>query len=168
LVPPALVLSAGAAYAETYLSIEEAQAALFPGERLSPADLTLTADQMKAIEKASGVNVRVKQVRAWRASGGGVFFLDQVLGKHEYITYAVGLNADGSVRGIEILEYRENYGGQIREAAWRGQFVGKTAADPLKLDRDIANISGATLSCRHVTDGVKRLLGFYENDLKKR
>jgi Na+-translocating ferredoxin:NAD+ oxidoreductase RnfG subunit len=45
--------------------------------------------------------------------------------------------------------------------------VGKTSQSPLKLDRDIKNISGATLSCRHVTDGVKRLLAFYEVALKR-
>jgi len=38
---------------------------------------------------------------------------------------------------------------------------------PLKLDRDIKNISGATLSCRHVADEVKRLLAFYEIALKR-
>ena len=99
---------------------------------------------------------------AWRVESGGLFIVDEVIGKHEYITYAVGLNADGSVRGIEIMDYRESYGHEIRDPAWRAQFTGKTAADPLKLDRDIKNISGATLSCRHITDAVKRLLATYE------
>ena len=36
----------------------------------------------------------------------------------------------------------------------------------LKLDEDIQNISGATLSCRHLTDGVKRLLALYDLVLK--
>jgi Na+-translocating ferredoxin:NAD+ oxidoreductase RnfG subunit len=49
---------------------------------------------------------------------------------------------------------------------WRAQFVGKTSKSTLKLDSDIKNISGATLSCRHITDGVKRLLAFYEIALK--
>ena len=89
------------------------------------------------------------------------------MGKHEFITYAVGLNANGSVKQIEVMDYRETYGGQIREETWRSQFVGKTARSTLKLDADIKNISGATLSCRHVTDGVKRLLAFYEVALKR-
>ena len=72
------------------------------------------------------------------------------------------------MRGVEILEYLESYGYQIRDPAWRHQFAGKTARDPLKLDQDIRNISGATLSCRHLTDGIKRLLGFYESALKQR
>jgi len=161
LIPPAIVLSAGGAYGEIYLSVEEAQRVLFPGERLVTAEVMLMPDQVKAIEKASGINVRVKAVQAWKASGGGVFFVDQVLGKHEYITWALGVNGDGTVRGLEILEYRETYGGEVRNARWRAQFVGKKNGDPLKLDRDIKNISGATLSCRHITDGVKRLLATF-------
>jgi Na+-transporting NADH:ubiquinone oxidoreductase subunit NqrC len=72
------------------------------------------------------------------------------------------------VRGIEILEYRESYGHEVRMAAWRKQFAGKSIADPLQLDQDIRNISGATLSCRHVTAGVKRLLALHEIALKGR
>ena len=46
----------------------------------------------------------------------------------------------------------------MREAAWRKNFKGKTLDDKFKLDVDVPNISGATLSSRNVTDGVKRLL----------
>jgi Na+-translocating ferredoxin:NAD+ oxidoreductase RnfG subunit len=104
-------------------------------------------------------------VRVWAVSGGGWFFVDDVLGKHEFITYAVGLDATGAVRGVEILTYREAYGGQINTPKWRAQFTGKTTASPLLLDQDIANITGATLSCRHVMEGVKRVLSIYETAL---
>ena len=116
---------------------------------------------------ASGVRVLHDEQQVWRVSGGGWFIVDEVVGKHEFITYAVGLNANGSVKQIEVMDYRETYGGEIRNENWRAQFVGKTSQSPLKLDRDIKNISGATLSCRHVTDGVKRLLAFYEIALKR-
>jgi hypothetical protein len=56
----------------------------------------------------------------------------------------------------------------VRTAAWRRQFAGKSVADPLQLDQDIRNISGATFSCRHVTAGVKRLLTLHEIVLKRR
>ncbi len=161
LVPPAIVLSAGVAHAEQYLSLVEAQAIIFPGQRLTPENLTLSAEQARAIEKASGVHVRVKAIRAWRAENGGVLFVDQVLGKHEFITWALGVNADGTVRDVEILDYRETYGSEVRKPQWRAQFVGKAHGAELKVNRDIRNISGATLSCRHVTDGVKRLLATY-------
>ena len=88
--------------------------------------------------------------QVWRVSGGGWFIVDEVVGKHEFITYAVGLNADGSVKQIEVMVYRETYGYEIRNEKWRAQFVGKTGQSGLKLDDDIKNISGATLSC-HTT-----------------
>jgi hypothetical protein len=58
------------------------------------------------------------------------------------------------VRQVEILSYRESHGYEIRQDAWRAQFVGKGPAAPIRIGDDIRNISGATLSCTHVTDGV--------------
>jgi Na+-translocating ferredoxin:NAD+ oxidoreductase RnfG subunit len=116
------------------------------------------------------VRVRLSKQKVWRAVRQdqflGWFIQDEVLGKHEYIQWGLALNRDGSVRQIEILDYRETYGYQIRDAKWRAQFYGKSHGARLKLDDDIKNISGATLSSRHITDGVKRLLSFYEVALK--
>ena len=82
------------------------------------------------------------------------------------ITYAVAINPNGSIAGIEVLEYVESYGYEVAEAQWRKQFVGKTANDPIKLNQDIQNIGGATLSCKHLTDGVKRVTVLYNLALK--
>ena len=167
---PAIVVPAGAAplsaYATTYFTTEQAQQAIFPGKVLTAAPVMLTDAQSRAIEKASGVSVRNRGIKAWKVESGGWFVLDEVVGKHEFITYAVGIDMNGGVKDIEIVDYRETYGYQVRNADWRRQFVGKTAADPLKLDRDVRNISGATLSCKHVTDGVRRVLATYEVILK--
>ena len=92
--------------------------------------------------------------------------VDRVVGKHEFITMAVGINANGTVKQIEIMDYKESYGYEVRDAAWRAQFVGKSASSPLQLNADIRNISGATLSSKHVTDGVKRILQRYQSTLK--
>ena len=157
---PTLVAPAHA-FATTYLTVEQAQALIFPQTSLSADFRTLTDDQVKQIRQDSGVNVLNRDLKVWRVAGGGWFILDQVLGKHEFITYAVGLDSQGAVKQIEILDYRESYGDQIRYPQWRGQFYGKRHGATLKLDEDIKNISGATLSCRHITDGVKRLLSTY-------
>lgn len=154
----ALSLVPAAAQAVTYLSTAQAQALMFPGAALRPDFRTLTPDQVAAIQRDSGVNVLTKELKAWRASDGGWFIVDQVVGKHEFITFALALDAAGAVRDVEILDYRESYGGQVRNPAWRAQFTGKRHGAPLKLTADIKNISGATLSCKHVTDGVRRLL----------
>jgi Na+-translocating ferredoxin:NAD+ oxidoreductase RnfG subunit len=153
-------------YATTYLSVEQAQELIFPGAKLAPAFVTLTDAQRKQVAQVSGVNAPSAEIRAWRVASGGFFIVDAVVGKHELITYALGLSADGSVKQVEILDYRESYGYEIRNQNWRRQFVGKGVGDPLRLDQDINNISGATLSCRHVTDGVRRLLAVYDAVLK--
>jgi hypothetical protein len=64
---------------------------------------------------------------------------------------------DGVLREVEILSYRESHGQEIRQDSWRKQFAGKTASSPLRVGDDVANISGATLSCSHVADGVRRI-----------
>jgi len=164
---PISALIAPSGFAVQYLTMDQAQRAIFPGKSFTPAPVKLTGAQRKAIEQTSGVRVLHDEQRVWRVDGDGWFIVDEVVGKHEFITYAVGLNADGSVKQIEIMDYRETYGDQIRDPKWRAQFVGKTSKSKLKLDSDIKNISGATLSCRHITDGVKRLLAVYEIALKR-
>ena len=174
IVPSAIIVSAGAipCYAKTYLTVEQAQKICFTNAtQFVSADVTLTPEQMKVIEKDSGVRVRLDKQKVWRVLRGDQFLgwviQDEVLGKHEFIQWVLALNADGSVRQIEILDYRETYGYQVRDEKWLAQFTGKQHGAPLKLDDDIKNISGATLSSRHITDGVKRLLSFYELVLKK-
>src|SRR4030095_13472430 len=112
--------------------------------------------QAEAIEKLSGQKVLSRAQQIWRAQMGdkllGYFIVDYVVGQHLLIDYAVALDAQGLVKQVEILEYRESYGGEIRGASWRKQFVGKSAKSPLVLNKDVLNISGATLSCRHVSE----------------
>ncbi len=163
---PISALVVPSAFAVRYLTVDQAQQAIFPGKSFTAAPVKLTSVQRKAIEQASGVRVLHDEQQVWRVSGGGWFIVDEVVGKHEFITYAAGLNPEGSVKQIEIMGYRETYGGQIRDQKWRAQFVGKTSKSTLKLDGDVKNISGATLSCRHITDGVKRLLAVYEIALR--
>jgi len=166
LLPAIVVAAPSGAYATQYFTVEQAQAAIFHGATFTPSVVAISDAQKKEIERRTGVNVRLREQRVWRVSTGGFFILDEVVGKHEFITYALGLNADGSVRQIEVMDYRESYGYEIRNAEWRKQFIDKRDGDPLKLDVDIKNIGGATLSCRHIADGVKRLLAFYDVALK--
>jgi Na+-translocating ferredoxin:NAD+ oxidoreductase RnfG subunit len=162
LLPLAAIVLPAQAHATTYLTVEQVQAALFPGETLTADFRTLTNDQISAIRKASGNAPLSPNLKAWRASGGGVLIVDEVVGKHEFITFALAIDPAGAARQIEIMDYRESFGDQVRDPKWRAQFTGKKAGDALKLNDDIKNISGATLSSKHVTDGVRRLLATYD------
>lgn len=166
---PAAVLSAASplCFGVQYMSLEQAQGLIFAqAQEFVAAPVALTPDQIERIERQSGVKVRAARQQVWEARAGGKligwFIVDQVIGKHDLITYAAGINLDGSLRQFQVIEYREAYGYQVRELKWRDQFVGKTVADPLKVGTDIVNISGATMSCHHVTEGIKRLLAFFD------
>ena len=172
LAVPVLAAAPSPAIATDYLTVAEAQRILVPGaEQFTPYDVTLSKDQLKQIKKIAGVPQRAANPRVWKATADGKMLgwviVDEVIGKHEFITYAAGISPDGHVLGIEIMTYRESKGDQVRNAKWRNLFRNKTLADPFKLNKDIPNISGATLSCRNLTDGVKRLLALHSVALPK-
>jgi Na+-translocating ferredoxin:NAD+ oxidoreductase RnfG subunit len=165
LAAPLAIIST-ASWSNVYFSTEQAQQAIFAGGKFTPANVTLSSEERDTLRSRSGVYEPFQENRVWTVEGRGFFIVDQVVGKHEMITYAVGLNVDGSVKQVEILEYKETYGHEVRDAVWRKQFVGKTFASPVKLNKDIVNITGATLSSKHLTDGVRRVLTVYDLVLK--
>ena len=142
--PTALAITmAGPAQAVQYLSVAQAQKLAFP---------------------AATHFAEVQAGRVWKADAGGrvlgFFVFDRVIGKHLYIDYSVALEPGGRIHRVDILQYRESYGDDVKSPSWLAQFVGKTGASPLKVGSDIRNISGATLSSLHVTEGVKRIAAF--------
>src|SRR6195256_1673355 len=105
-LPAAVIASSAApAYAVQYLSVDAAQKLAFPSAN-------------RFVENGG---------QTWKAQAGdkllGLFVLDHVIGKHLYIDYAVALDTNGRVMRVEILQYRESYGGEVREPGWLAQFV---------------------------------------------
>ncbi len=172
LIAPALAAFVAApAYAVQYMNIEQAQKQFFPqAESFALSPLELTNEQKAFVEKVAGVRMRYSRQPIWKALANGKqvgwVVQDEVFGKHEFITYAVALDMAGTVLGVEILDYRETHGREVRNANWRAQFHGKQHGAPLRLDNDIQNISGATLSCKHISEGVRRILALHEAALK--
>ena len=153
--------------AERYLTLAEVQSLCFPeADRFEEQVLRFSGADVLRIERQSGVRVANEGNRVFYAYQGaelaGVIFIDHVLGKHEIIDYAVAITPGGKVNQVEIMEYRESYGGEIRAPKWRKQFKGKSARSSLRLHGDIYNISGATMSCRNMTDGIKRVLATFD------
>ena len=150
------------AFAVDYLSAEQAAKLMFPdADAFEARDVSLDAATLQQLA-TQGVDTRSARwpVRVAKQGGNtlGYVVTDAVIGKVELIDYAVGIALDGSVKQIEILSYRESHGFEVRLPAWRKQFIGKGAGSAIQVGEDIANISGATLSCTHVTDGVRRIV----------
>ena len=74
--PTAIIVSAGAipCYAATYLTVEQAQRLCFAdATEFASAEVKLTREQMKAVEKDSGVRMRLDAQKIWRAQAGDKF-----------------------------------------------------------------------------------------------
>lgn len=151
-----------------HLTGDQAKTLIWGDLPMEPLSVKLTEQQMKAIQEASGVWVRKRSsnIRALKSSDNHWLIYDQVIGKHENIDLAVGITNQGAVKGVEILVYRESYGCEILHPKWLGQFLAKGSSDPIEIESDIVNISGATLSCVHVTDGVSRLTHTWDQVLR--
>lgn len=93
-----------------------------------------------------------------RAGGAvtGYTILDHQLGQHEPIDFGVLFQPDGVVARVEVLVYREAYGDGVRGEAFRRQFVGLGPSAPMRPGKDIRIVSGATISTRSISVGVRR------------
>lgn len=133
------------------------------GESIVVARRTLTLNdrQIAAVKASTGYSVGGSAPVYTVSSGGktvGYGIVDEVRGKSKLITYMLMVDASLVVKDLEVIAYREPYGGEIQYEAFRRQFRGKTPKDPIKVGNDIRNISGATISTNAVTNGVRRLL----------
>ena len=172
---PAIVLAtlapAPIVVAADYLSLDAAQHAVFPqADSFTPVVVTPSAAQLQMLLAQAGPQPPHGSIRIWRATRAGVplgyFFVDEVNGKENLITYALGIDATGALCNLEIMSYRESHGGEIRNPAWRAQFDHRSALGQLRFGIDIKNISGATLSSEHVTQGVRWLMALWQSLLR--
>jgi Na+-translocating ferredoxin:NAD+ oxidoreductase RnfG subunit len=149
--------------AAVFMEIDQAQKLLLPqADSYEPVTLVLDENKLSAIAAQSETRVSKNFApRVWQAKAAtqalGWVVADRVIGKYDWIDYAVAFSPEGAVLGVEILAYRESHGAEIRQAAWRKQFMGRASPQSLRFGDDIRHISGATLSCQHVTEGVQRL-----------
>ena len=128
----------------------------------TPFELVLDEELRGQVASRAGVRSAPARLSGHAVWSGttllGHALVDDVVGKTRPITFLLALDAELKVLGIEILAYRESHGGEVKRRDWRAQFRGKQAGAPLAHGRDIANIAGATISCRNLTNAVRARL----------
>lgn len=92
----------------------------------------------------------------------GYGILDNVKGKSQPITYLTVIDTSGDLVDVNILVYRESHGGEVQNESFRRQFRGKNYRSKIEIAKDIKGISGATISSRSVTNGVKKIMSIFE------
>ncbi len=84
-------------------------------------------------------------------------FVDNTIGKSMPITFLVIFSEKGEIIHVQILKYREPYGGEISSPSWTSQFKGLFFNTKFTVGKNIDGISGATISIHSVTKGVHKL-----------
>ncbi len=88
----------------------------------------------------------------------GYYYLGKAYGKADYFDFIVVFDTNLIVSKVKILVYREDHGGEVGSKRWLKQFIGTTKKQQLKYQKDIAAISGATISAKSMTNEVNKLL----------
>lgn len=154
------------ANAQHYYSVPEILTYLFPkSDKVDFEKKYLSNTQIQSIRKDLKTSDVMKDWTVYVAhtknNVDGYAIIDNVFGKEKPITYVVSISPTGEVKEVELLEYRESHGGQVKNKAFRNQFVGKMVKDPIKIGQDIQHVSGATISSKSIAFGVKRALAVW-------
>lgn len=159
-------LAAAADGVYQYLSIEQAPRVIFPEadvfERNDlPVDDAMRRRMKKVIGRAKPSIWEPFYISFVAKKAGeiiGYAVICEEIGKHRPITFIVGTTPDGAVRDVALIAYREPIGGEVRDRRFLKQFQRKDLGQPIRQYHDIKNISGATLSVRAMSRGVRKAL----------
>lgn len=149
--------------AEIYLKEEESLKIMFPkSEHVRKELIKLTPEKKALIEERIGWKFPEESFDVYIGESGaqidGYAVVQNTIGKHKPMTYMVGIDNKGLVSDVELLVFREARGSEVRQKRFNAQYEGKSVLDPVRINKDIINISGATMSVRSMSAGIKRVL----------
>jgi hypothetical protein len=149
--------------AEVYLREEDGLKIMFPkSERVRKEIIKLGPEKKSLIEERIGWKFPEESFEVYIGETGtqidGYAVVQNTIGKHKPMTYMVGVDNQGFVSDVELLVFREARGSEVRQKRFNAQYEGKTVHDPVRINKDIINISGATMSVRSMSAGIKRVL----------
>ena len=143
----------GAAKSEAAEKIHQSPASFvaeaFDAAPPPPRRLWLDDKLQKSIEPILGHRYGGVGIRYWRRGARTAWVLEEI-GKYRPITAGFIVEA-GQMARVRVLVYRESHGWEIRYPFFTDQFTGMRLDDEGRPDRDIDNISGATLSVGALT-----------------
>jgi hypothetical protein len=150
-------------HAEVFMTEEDAVKIMFPkSERVRKTTIRLSREKKDLIEQRIGWKFPEDsfEVHIGETSDkiDGYAMVHNTIGKHKHMTYMVGVDARGACTDVELLVFREAKGSDVGRKRFNAQYEGKTVFDPIRINKDILNISGATMSVRSINAGVKRVL----------
>ena len=150
-------------HAEVFMSEEDAVKIMLPkSERVRKEAIQLTQEKKDLIEQRIGWKFPEQGFDVYIGKTGdkidGYAMVHNTIGKHKHMTYMVGVDPHGAISDVELLVFREARGSEVGRKRFNAQYEGKTVLDPIRINKDIINITGATMSVRSISAGIKRAL----------
>ena len=97
----------------------------------------------------------------------GYFIVTQAPSKFHQFDYYIIFNNKADVLKVEVLCYRENYGGEICNKNWLKQFAGLETNNYVRYNRNINGISGATISVNSIKKDIFKLTNSLKESITK-
>lgn len=146
-----------------YLTPDQALQKAFPkADTIWSETWTPSPAQRKQIERRLGWRLAEPHFEIFQArkknQNLGYAVITEQIGLYKPITFMVKADRQGKNDGVWIMVYRESRGGEVKRQRFLSQYKGKKASSPIRLNRDIIGVSGATLSVRALNGGVKKIL----------
>ncbi len=160
-----LALTARQAQAKLFMNQEKALAKAFPeADAVERKTLFLTPEQARAVEEESRTRVDSSIVTYYVGKKGDTplgtaFFSTRVVRTMPMLLMTV-VKPDGRVAFVEVLAFYEpeDY---LPRPSWLRQYQNKLLNDRLRIRRDIPNVTGASLTCQAINDGVRQTLALH-------
>jgi DNA-binding transcriptional regulator of glucitol operon len=153
----------GPEHVQVYLDLNQALDKVFPkADKIWSEEWVPTPEERQSLEFALGWRLNQPSFVFHRASHKnknlGFAMVDEQRGRFKPITFMVHVSPKGEVGRVEVMVYRESRGNGVQRQRFLKQFRGKSTHDPIRMNRDITVLSGATMSSRALTAGVKKAL----------
>lgn len=126
---------------------EEAIKKIFPDSRITTTEARTFKEQ----------EIKVYRISVEDKIIGWAVVLDE-MGKVKAITFLVGIDTQGKVAGMSILEYRDMFGSEIKRHSFLRQFQGKSLEDKISIGADIDAVTSATISSQAAASAARKAI----------
>ncbi len=141
---------------------DEAITSIFAGcDEIFVERLTLTPDEKEMLENRLQTRIVENFFDVFIGKKEGSInkyaIISDEMGCFHPITFIMSMKPNGKIDKVSVMIYRESRGKDIIKKRFLYQYKGKSLKSPIRINKDIINVSGATKSVRGVNRGVRKM-----------
>lgn len=148
---------------QVFLEEDEAITSIFKGcDEVLVDRLALTQDEKQRLENRLKARIDENAFDVFTGKKDGKIYryaiITDEMGCFHPITFIMSMKPDGKIEQVAVMIYRESRGKEVIRERFLHQYKGKSLNNPIRVNKDIINITGATTSVRGVNRGVRKMM----------